>query len=257
MADEAEEPAVQLPVEWTRRARKAEMTRKTATSRRRLFGRTPRWHTRRARVVALSPADTPGDVVTQLAACWDDAAEQLRGDQLTPSDIDEVTVRTTDLAAAHDQAGALSRRLRQAGAREQVYFVVVDDLPLPGAFVELEVSASHTTLVSGQPPPASAPHEPVREHLRAAIRAELDALVRGDRPDQLVWVEQYGDDGATLVVQPDDIWEHPESHVHRHDDGGWSVEVQLWTLTEYPSELTAEIEIDPSGTATLYNVHVM
>ncbi|TNM59271.1 hypothetical protein FHN55_21650 [Streptomyces sp. NP160] len=97
----------------------------------------------------------------------------------------------------------------------------------------------------------------VPEHLRPAIRAELDALVRGERPEQMTWIEEYGDDGATLVDQPEEIWDHEECHVTHEDDGSWTINLPLWTTEESPSDLSAQVDVDASGKATLYDVHVL
>lgn len=48
----------------------------------------------------------------------------------------------------------------------------------------------------------------VPPELRESLRERLDALVRGEHPEMLMWVHEYGDDGATLVRQPEDIWTH-------------------------------------------------
>ncbi|MEH3075237.1 MAG: hypothetical protein PGN11_00925, partial [Quadrisphaera sp.] len=92
---------------------------------------------------------------------------------------------------------------------------------------EVEVHATHYELVAGELPETT-PNTPVPEHLRPALRAELDALARGDRPDHLYWVEEYGDDGATLVVQPEAIWDHRETDASQQDDGSWWVVLPLW-----------------------------
>jgi hypothetical protein len=97
----------------------------------------------------------------------------------------------------------------------------------------------------------------IPEMLRPAVRAQLDALVRGELPEMLLWVHQYGDGGAVLVVQPDEIWNHPWSDVLQRIDGSWSVVVPLWTEDEAPSDLSAELSVDASGTATLDDVHVL
>ena len=89
---------------------------------------------------------------------------------------------------------------------------------------------------------------------RQALRAELDALVAGERPELLVWVDDYP---ATLVRQPDEIWTHPISQVVQRADGSaWAV-LPLWTEAESPSDLSAEVEVDPSGSATSVDVHVL
>jgi len=93
--------------------------------------------------------------------------------------------------------------------------------------------------------------------LRAAVRSRLERLVAGELPEHLVWVRNYGTSGAALVPQPDLIWEHPGSDTVPTDDGGWHVVVPLFTETESPSDLSAEIVIDATGTATVYDVHVL
>ncbi|MFI6834049.1 hypothetical protein ACIBG5_43550 [Kribbella sp. NPDC050241] len=94
----------------------------------------------------------------------------------------------------------------------------------------------------------------VPEAYRAAIRAELDALTAGARPDLLHWVRAYP---ATLVRQPEEIWTHSESEVVRRDDGtAWSV-LPLWTTDASPSDLSAEIEINAEGRVTIHDAHVL
>jgi len=97
----------------------------------------------------------------------------------------------------------------------------------------------------------------VPEHLRPTVRKELDALVRGERPDALEWVHAYGDHGATLVRQPDDVWDHPHADAVQTAAGGWHVVVPLWTTSESPSDLSAEVVVAADGSATLHNVHVL
>ena len=93
--------------------------------------------------------------------------------------------------------------------------------------------------------------------LRPAIRHELDRLVGGELPELLVWVHTYGEAGAVLVPQPDDVWEHEASEATRRDDGGWHVVVPLFTEAESPSVLSAEIVVDVRGAATIHDVHVL
>ena len=98
---------------------------------------------------------------------------------------------------------------------------------------------------------------PIPDRYRAAVRAELDALVRGERPALLTWVNAYGPSGAVLIVQPEDIWTHPESKVElRHDGTAWGV-VPLWTTEECPSDLSAEFEVDAQGGVEIRDVHVL
>lgn len=239
--------------EAAKRAKRAERS-----GARRQDGR-PRWKTRHADVVGRVPADAgglavrAGDVVAQVQLCLDDVRRQLEREEMSLSDIVDMTVRTTDFPAARAQAGALSRWQREHGAWDQVHFEVVDALEPPGAVVEVEVRASRSTLVAGQLP-ESTPNAPVPEHLRPAVRAELDALAHGERPDHLYWVEV---DGETLVVQPEAIWEHRQTDAMRRDDGGWSVVLPLWTELGCPSDFTAEVEVDPTGVAMIHSVRVM
>jgi len=93
--------------------------------------------------------------------------------------------------------------------------------------------------------------------LRPAVRTQLDALVRGELPDMLLWVRRYGESGAVLVAQPDEIWNHPWSDALQRVDGSWSVVVPLWTEDEAPSDLTAELSVDAAGAATIDDVHVL
>ncbi len=81
--------------------------------------------------------------------------------------------------------------------------------------------------------------------------------MRGDLPELLTWVRNYGEDGALLVEQPADIWEHRYTDVARMIGGGWHVVVPLWTEQESPSDLSAEIIVTPGGAATIYDVHVL
>lgn len=98
---------------------------------------------------------------------------------------------------------------------------------------------------------------PVPEPLRPALRAELDALARGERPDLMTWVEAYGPSGARLVPQPDDVWTHPDTEVRVRSDGSaWGV-VPLWTEQEGPSDLSAEFEVDDRGRVSLRDVRLM
>jgi hypothetical protein len=73
----------------------------------------------------------------------------------------------------------------------------------------------------------------------------------------LIWVREYGADGAQLVPQPPEIWTHPYADAIRTDDGGWHVVLPLWTETERPSALSAEVIIDPRGSASIHDVHVL
>jgi hypothetical protein len=93
--------------------------------------------------------------------------------------------------------------------------------------------------------------------LRSAIASELAALVRGELPVMLTWVQRYGNRGAVLVDQPDEIWTHPRSDVTEILAGGWHVVLPLWTTEEAPSDLSAEVLIDNQRHATLLDVHVL
>ena len=93
--------------------------------------------------------------------------------------------------------------------------------------------------------------------LHSAVATELDQLVRGERPELMHWVDNYGTEGAVLVAQPQAIWEHPYTDAVRTIDGGWRVVVPLFTDAESPSDLSAELIVDPSGRATLHDVHVL
>ena len=94
----------------------------------------------------------------------------------------------------------------------------------------------------------------VPEQHRPVIRAELDALVRGQRPSMLLWVQEYP---ATLVQQPEAIWSHPRCEAGSRADGtAWCV-LPLWTSDEAPSDLSAEIELDREGKAVIHDVRVL
>jgi hypothetical protein len=97
----------------------------------------------------------------------------------------------------------------------------------------------------------------IPKDLRAAVSDQLARLVRGDFPDLLIWVTNYGPNGATLVAQPDAIFDHPRSDAVATPDGGWHVVVPLFTVDESPSDLSAEIVVEPTGEARLTDVHVL
>ena len=88
----------------------------------------------------------------------------------------------------------------------------------------------------------------VPERYRDAIRAELDALADGHRPEQMTWVTAYP---AELVRQPDHIWSHGESEVIQRDDGTAFGVLPLWTTDEAPSDLSVEFEVDQHGEVTI------
>lgn len=217
------------------------------------------WVYRTAEVVGRPSSGDDGDVITQLRSCLDAVHHQLVREGLSVADIRDVTVRSTDFPATRAQASALGSWLRQVGAAQRVCFVDVEELPVRGQVVEVEVSATGSTWVGDEGPPVFDPDDcaPVPEHLRPALRAELDALVRGERPEMLYEVELYGEDGARLVVQPEEVWDHPDAAAGRTDAGGWWVVLPLWTLTECPSDLSAELDVDHAGGVTLASVHVM
>ena len=94
------------------------------------------------------------------------------------------------------------------------------------------------------------------EH-RTALRAALDELVTGHHPELLTWVRDYGESGAQLVRQPDEMWQHPLTDWLELDDGGASAVLPLWTTDESPSDLSAECEVTCTGNATITDVHVL
>jgi hypothetical protein len=85
---------------------------------------------------------------------------------------------------------------------------------------------------------------------RAALRAALDDLVAGRRPDLLTWVREYGESGAELVVQPDDIWTHRWTDYGERPNGTAYGALPIWTTRESPSDLSAEFEIAPTAART-------
>jgi len=92
---------------------------------------------------------------------------------------------------------------------------------------------------------------------RPALREVLDELTSGRRPELLTWVNAYGSRGATLVQQPDAIWEHARSGFLLRVDGSASAAMPLWTTEESPSDLSVECEISPSGVASVVDLHVL
>jgi len=97
----------------------------------------------------------------------------------------------------------------------------------------------------------------VPENLRPAIGEVLRQLVAGGLPEMFTWVHEYGDQGATLVNQPEELWTHEWTDAVRTDDGGWHVVVPLWTTDEAPSDLSAEVVVNPAGAVVLHDVHVL
>lgn len=95
------------------------------------------------------------------------------------------------------------------------------------------------------------------EHLRPAVVAELGRLVRGERPDLLLWVHRYGAHGATLVPQPDDIFDHRLAGAVETVHGGWALDLPLWTNEESPSDLTVSLTVAADGTVTIDDVRML
>lgn len=101
------------------------------------------------------------------------------------------------------------------------------------------------------------PMSKIPAELRPRIKRELDALVAGDRPELLTWVRDYGRSGATLIAQPDLIWDHPETDVIARRDGTVYGCAPLWTTDESPSDLSVEFEVTRDGVVQLTSVHVL
>jgi hypothetical protein len=93
--------------------------------------------------------------------------------------------------------------------------------------------------------------------LRAVIATQLDLLVRGELPEILTWVADYGPGGAQLIPQPDEIWTHEGSDAGPMTGGGWWAVVPLWTSAESPSDLSAEVKVGADGEARILDVHVL
>jgi hypothetical protein len=93
--------------------------------------------------------------------------------------------------------------------------------------------------------------------LRATISSQLDLLVRGELPELLTWVMDYGPEGAHLIPQPDEIWTHKSSDAGPMTGGGWWAVVPLWTSAESTSDLSAEVEVGAAGEARILDVHVL
>jgi hypothetical protein len=97
----------------------------------------------------------------------------------------------------------------------------------------------------------------IPERDREAVRRALDELVAGQRPELMTWVHEYGEDGTQLVVQPDELWDHPRTEHVPRDDGTAYIVVPLWTRDESPSDLSAEGEVSASGQVQITDVHVL
>lgn len=97
----------------------------------------------------------------------------------------------------------------------------------------------------------------IPERHRPVVRAALEELVEGRRPDLLVWMRNYGASGADLVTQPEAMWDHPETDYLEREDGSASIVVPLWTVEESPSDLSAELEMTSAGAVELTDVHVL
>lgn len=101
------------------------------------------------------------------------------------------------------------------------------------------------------------PVSEIPAELRSRIKVELHALVAGDRPELLTWVRDYGRSGATLIPQPDLIWDHPETNFTARPDGTAYGCAPLWTTDESPSDLSVEFEVTRGGAVRLTDVHVL
>ena len=97
----------------------------------------------------------------------------------------------------------------------------------------------------------------VPECHRVSIRRELSDLVAGTRPELLTWVDRYGEGGAVLIPQPEEIWTHDGADFVARPDGSAFVVLPLWTTDESPSGLSAEVEIAAEGVAEIVDVHVL
>jgi hypothetical protein len=84
---------------------------------------------------------------------------------------------------------------------------------------------------------------------RAALRRELDALVAGERPELMIWVQNYGKSGTSLVPQPEAIWDHALTDFLVRADGSSFGTAPLWTVDEF--------EITDEGVVTLTDLHVL
>ncbi len=95
------------------------------------------------------------------------------------------------------------------------------------------------------------------EHLRPAVAAEIDRLVRGEHPELLLWVHRYGAHGATLVPQPADIFDHRLADAVEAVQGGWALDLPLWTTEESPSDLTVSLTVTAAGMVTIDDLRML
>lgn len=114
---------------------------------------------------------------------------------------------------------------------------------------------------------------PVPEHLRPALEAVVRRLAAGDAEglvrdghvehpdaDLLMWVREYGNDGATLVPLPPEAWDEDDATASPQGEGEWSVELPLWTVEEGRSDLTLQADVTerPEGPFVVINdIHVL
>jgi len=52
-----------------------------------------------------------------------------------------------------------------------------------------------------------------------------------------------------LVAQPSAIWEHPYTDAVQTNGGGWHLVLPLFTEAQSPSDLSAEVIVDPDAVA--------
>jgi len=96
----------------------------------------------------------------------------------------------------------------------------------------------------------------IPDEVRPVVRQELDALVDGRRPEHLLWVSRYGENGATLVRQPDDLLDHPYADAVRTTVAAGT----SWCPCGRPRKHQATFRPRswrPDGSATLHDVHVL
>ncbi len=82
--------------------------------------------------------------------------------------------------------------------------------------------------------------------------------VHADNPTQFGhWIEEYPDD---LVELPENPWPY-SSYQPSDQPGPYHAQIELWTRTQAPSNLTLEaiVRVDKSGepSVKLYDAHVM